>query len=155
VSGYSSPYFTNGDSASGAYTFYNDEADSIPANGVVDGKDTNDQVAVYRWYYDGNWIDKGTSDEAAVKGLRANALGLYDMSGNASEWCFTESTLNVAIHQSGQFRKHWFPLLRDCGLSIIAVGFTDDFYVFASPGCSMLIGCGIAGSYCCRRQCAG
>lgn len=78
----------------GAYTYNDDESDSTPNNGVVDNKDANDLVAVCRYYYDANWIDMGTSAEAAVKRLGtagANILGLYDKSGTVWEWCFTES----------------------------------------------------------------
>jgi formylglycine-generating enzyme required for sulfatase activity len=105
VSGYSNPYYTKGNSASGAYTYYNDESDVNPANGVVDNKDANDEVAVYGYYYDGGWVSKGTSDEAEVKSLgagSANALGLYDMSGNVWEWCFTESG-TLRIYRSGSW----------------------------------------------------
>ena len=83
-------YWTPWNYASGAYTYSKDESDVNPGNGVVDNKDANDVVAVYRFYYDDGWQDKGTSDEAAVKTLDANELGLYDMSGNVAEWYFTE-----------------------------------------------------------------
>jgi formylglycine-generating enzyme required for sulfatase activity len=87
VSGYSDPWFTTGNSASGAFTFYNDEADGN-LNDVVDNKDYNDDVAVYGYYYDGGWEPTGVSGTAVVKSKSANSLGLYDMSGNVSEWSF-------------------------------------------------------------------
>jgi formylglycine-generating enzyme required for sulfatase activity len=67
VSGYTNPYFTKGDSASGATAYYNDAT----ATGLV------------AWY-SGN----ASGQTHAVKGKDANALGLYDMSGNVYELCF-------------------------------------------------------------------
>ena len=100
VSGYSDPWFTQGDSASGAYTYYNDEADTNPVKGVVDGKDANDQVAVYSSYYDGGWVVTGVTGTAVVKSKTENSLGIYDMSGNVWEWCFD-------WHAVGSHRVIW------------------------------------------------
>jgi len=87
VSGYTNPYFTNGNSASGATTYYQDSS----SGSGEPGKSANDAVAVYGSYWDAGWIPTGTTDEAAVKSANPNTLGLYDISGNIWEWCFDKN----------------------------------------------------------------
>jgi formylglycine-generating enzyme required for sulfatase activity len=67
VSGFSNPWFTRGDSASGATADYTVTA----ATGDV------------AWY-----MDNSSSQTMDVAQKTANSLGLYDMSGNVAEWCF-------------------------------------------------------------------
>jgi formylglycine-generating enzyme required for sulfatase activity len=70
VNGYSNPWFTHGNSASGAISYYNDPANPTATEDVA-------------W----DSVNSPTGTQA-VKGMPANSLGLYDMSGNAMVWCF-------------------------------------------------------------------
>ena len=85
VSGYSNPYFTKGNSLSGAITYFND----VTGSPNYAGKLANNAVAVYSYYWDGSdWVDTGVWCTAQVASKSANALGLYDMSGNVNQLCF-------------------------------------------------------------------
>ena len=107
-------YWTPGNYASGATTYYND----VTGGSGEPGKSANDAVAVYGYYWDGsNWLSTGVTSTAVVKTKNANALGLYDMSGNVREWCFD---------LSGSFRVRrggtWY-----YNASFMQVGFWDNY----------------------------
>lgn len=106
-------FWTPGNYSSGSTTYYNDTTDTHPSNGVVDGKDANDQVAVYGYYWDGSWVATGVSGTADVASKNANTLGLYDMSGNVSEWCFDVYATSNRMLWGGS----WFGDARDLAVS--------------------------------------
>lgn len=81
-------YFTPGDYASGAYGDYMDQ-------------EATKEAAWYRENSDRDGSGQKTQ-EVGQKPTTGNGLGLFDMSGNVLEWCFT------SIEQSGRL----FPVLR-------------------------------------------
>ena len=106
VSGYSDPYFTTGNSASGARTWTGDLRGTAPNYA---GKLANDAVAVYYRYSTVSGSDlTGVSGTALVASKLPDTLGLYDMSGNAWEWCFDLYTgYNGRIRKGGSWSDDW------------------------------------------------
>jgi hypothetical protein len=87
VPGYSNPYFTKGNSASGAAKAYNAAGTDTLLYAV------NDQ----------NWTEP-------VKSRLPNALGFYDMSGNLYEFCDGENdwnTMDVRVIRGGRWGQNW------------------------------------------------
>jgi sulfatase modifying factor 1 len=91
VAQYSNPYFTKGNSASGATADYCDQ-------------EATNQVA---WY-----VDNSGGKTQVVATAAANWLGLYDMSGNVSEWGYGEQDDNIRnkVERGGNFQLGKEPL---------------------------------------------
>ena len=86
---YGSVWLTKLNSASGAKKPAGFQGLSLPSGESWESlRDELDRVAVYKEWYDGTtWVSR-PAKTAAVARKAPNALGVYDMSGNAYEWCW-------------------------------------------------------------------
>ena len=93
---YGSVWLTKLNSASGAKKPAGFQGLSLPSGESWESlRDELDRVAVYKEWYDGTtWVSR-PAKTAAVARKAPNALGVYDMSGNAYEWCWDRHNATI------------------------------------------------------------
>ena len=98
---YGSVYLTNLNSASGATKPIGFQSTEMPPSGETYEtlRAETARVAVFNKYYNGTGFvaqSPPVTGLAAVKSKEANKLGLFDMSGNASEWCWDRYSITLS-----------------------------------------------------------
>ena len=98
---YGSVYLTNLNSASGATKPIGFQSTEMPPSGETYEtlRAETARVAVFNKWWNGTaFVEQSppVTGLAAVKSKEANKLGLFDMSGNASEWCWDRYSITLS-----------------------------------------------------------
>lgn len=76
---------------------------STLSNAKYSGTDDNTAVYDYAWFYENSNSDESSRKTHEVKKKLPNSLGIYDMSGNVSEWCWDNNGNGYRLDRGA----HW------------------------------------------------
>ena len=95
-----------------------------------------DKYASYNQFYTGTrYTDKGSDAKIGeVKTNTANSLGLYNMSGNVSEWCFDKYVATLTKETVDN------PVNEGTGSKLLKGGAWNSYVYFTLPGCRFQLG---------------
>ncbi|RPJ07144.1 MAG: hypothetical protein EHM28_08175 [Spirochaetaceae bacterium] len=123
-------YYPN-DAVSGSDVPWNDN-DMLPI-GITFGKYMTDLYAVYGKYWapGSGWADTDVEEPASIRSKAPNALGIYDMSGNVSEYVFEWYADNPGVKRMAR-GGGWTSQMD--GLIVSTMVIPDPYAITASRG---------------------